>query len=80
MAIGLINIEKTLQEKNIVTYKYYTIDSGVGFVTIDRGTGDFNIIQIAEGDFDYSLSKRVYWALIRHFEEGDLPEKTCWAS
>jgi len=47
---------------------------------MDRGTGDFKIFRIAEGDHEYGLSKMVYWALLKHWREGALPGETFWAS
>ena len=80
MAIGLININKIEENFGVVTYHYHTDDSGVGIVTMDRGTGDFKIFRIAEGDHEYGLSKMVYWALLKHWREGALPGETFWAS
>jgi hypothetical protein len=46
---------------------------------IDKRNGDVHTLELAEGD-NGMYAQRASWALIKHWKNGEFPEKTCWAS
>ena len=57
----------------------YTLKVVSGKLKIDKKNGDVHTIEFAESD-NGMYAQRASWALIRHWKEGEFPEKTCWAS
>lgn len=50
-----------------------------GKIRINKRTGIIDIIEYAEGDNGMYV-QRAIWALMKHWRQGKLPDKTCWAS
>lgn len=50
-----------------------------GKIRINKITGDVDVVQLAEGDNGIYM-QRAGLALIKHWEKGEFPERTCWAS
>jgi hypothetical protein len=50
-----------------------------GRARISKETGEVEVIELAEGDNGMYV-QRATLALIKHWRQGEFPEKTCWAS
>ena len=50
-----------------------------GTIKIDKRTGETHVIDLAEGDKGL-YAQRADSALRKHWEKGEFPDKTCWAS
>lgn len=50
-----------------------------GIIKIDRRTGETHVVELAEGDKG-SHAQRAAAALRKHWEKGEYPDRTCWAS
>ncbi len=50
-----------------------------GRVKINKTTGDVDIVELAEGDKGMYIQRAIL-AIIKHWKNGELPDKTCWAS
>lgn len=50
-----------------------------GRLKIDKRNGDVHTIELAEGDAG-SYAKCASWALIKHWQKGEYPDKAYWES
>lgn len=57
----------------------YKLKTVKGKLKIDKKNGDVHTIELAECDKGM-YAQRASWALIKHWKNGEFPEKTCWAS
>ena len=84
------------EDKNFVYYTYqfsipgeeyksasgkirYKLKIVIGRLKIDKKNGDVHTIELAEGD-PGSYAKCASWALIRHWQKGEYPDKAYWES
>ncbi len=51
----------------------------VGTIKIDKRTGETHVVEFAEGDKGL-YAQRAASTLRKHWEKGEFPDKTCWAS
>jgi hypothetical protein len=61
-------------------YRYVASDGSVGRLEIAKVDGSSRPVEIASGDREerfYTLAAR---KLLKHFQAGEFPEETCWAS
>ncbi|MEJ2463484.1 MAG: hypothetical protein P8098_17920 [Candidatus Thiodiazotropha sp.] len=73
-------IEKTDENDSKVTYRF-TGDRGVfGLFEIDKGSGEFTLKEPMPGDEAQNIYRRASVKVLREWREGNLPEKTEWAS
>jgi hypothetical protein len=75
-----IAIRKEIENEVDATYKYISPDGSMGFLRINKNDGSCNPIKIAVGDPEerfYALAAR---KLFKHFQAGEMPQETCWAS
>jgi len=79
MAVYL-DIKKASEKDDSVTYSYSTVDGRSGEFTIDKASGEIQILRLADGDDDEHLFRRAAHKITKHCREGELPELTCWAS
>jgi hypothetical protein len=75
-----IEIRKTEENSSEVIYTFSTDLSGLGKVSIHKKTGDCNILKEPENDVEHILSSRVCRKLAKHWQKGEFPDITCWAS
>jgi hypothetical protein len=59
--------------------KRFKLKTVSGKLQIDKKTGDIHTLELAEGD-NGSYVLRAGWALRKHWQNGEFPDKTCWAS
>lgn len=57
----------------------YKLKEVAGKLKIDKKNGDVYTLELAESD-NGMYAQRASWALIKHWKDGEFPEKTCWAS
>lgn len=50
-----------------------------GSLRINKKSGDVKVLSFADGD-NGTYADRASMALIKHWNNGEFPEKTCWAS
>ena len=75
-----VEIRRDRETLDGFVYHYVASDGSVGRLEIARADGSSRPIEIASGDLDersYSLAAR---KLLKHFQAGEFPEETCWAS
>ena len=61
-------------------YRYEASDGSIGWLEISKLDGSARMVALASGDADgraYALAARKLW---KHFEVGEFPQATCWAS
>jgi hypothetical protein len=76
----LVLLHKIFESQGEAEYSYGESESTVGRLRLDKGTGEISLVQLATGDADQALFTRAAWKLEEHWEEGKLPDMTCWAS
>ena len=75
-----VEIRKDKATERGYAYRYVASDGSVGHLEIDSSDGSTRPLDIASGDKDerfYSLAAR---KLLKHFQAGEFPDETCWAS
>lgn len=78
----LIDIVKLEQTEKIVRYKYYiyTTPEDYGVLEIDLDSEKVYEVKQAPNDPDKILFNRAAMKIAKHWENGNFPDKTCWAS
>ncbi len=79
MAVYL-DIQKTSEHGDVVSYLYRTTDNREGAFDINKQSGEIILKRLAAGEEDEHLFRRAAHKITKHFREGELPETTCWAS
>jgi hypothetical protein len=75
-----VEIRKETETTTGFIYRYVAFDGSVGRLEIDKCDGITRPISIAIGDVSgrsYALAAR---KLLKHFQAGEFPDETCWAS
>jgi hypothetical protein len=75
-----VPIRKDRETDGGFVYRYTASDGSVGLLEISKSTGSSQPIEIAAGDDEqrsYMLAAR---KLLKHFQAGEFPEETSWAS
>lgn len=75
-----VEIRKNRETLSGFEYRYVAADGSIGRFEVSRVDGSSHPIEIASGDVDsrfYYLAAR---KLLKHFQSGNFPEETCWAS
>lgn len=75
-----IQLKKTSDDGLFVSYEYWTTGRRPGVVKIEKSTGSVYIVEQAEGDEGEAQAKRAGFALMKHWKNGEYPEKAHWAS
>ena len=78
----LIYINKISEQKNDeeVIYSFSTPEGDFGKVSISKKTGECFVIEEPEWDKKHGLAARVGVKLEQHWQKGEFPDMTCWAS
>ena len=75
-----VAIRKEEETLNGFVYRYVVADGSVGRLEISKLDGSSRPIEIASGDGEgrsFALASR---KLLIHFQTGEFPNETCWAS
>ena len=79
MAVYL-DIEKTAASAAFVEYEFRTVDERSGVLRIDLRSGKVELQRMLPGDKDGGLFARASHKVSKAWEDGELPDKLCWAS
>jgi hypothetical protein len=81
MSLGLqIAIQKVAEDAWSTQYSYNTLGNGHGLVRINRSTGEVGLVRPSPDDGQGLLFSRVAYKLKKHWDAGELPDYTDWAS
>ena len=82
MSLGLeIHIEQTGLDESCATYSFYQVGQGPGRLMISRQTGEVTLLEAAPNETaSNDIFLRAASKLTRHWRNGELPERTFWAS
>jgi hypothetical protein len=75
-----IEIKKIHEDEKEVFYSFLTPEGDFGKVSITKETFNFCIIEEPGYDKESKLATRVGIKLAKHWEKGEFPDITCWAS
>ena len=75
-----VEIRRDRETQNGFVYRYLASDGSVGRLEIDKSNGVSQPIQIAPGDKDERFYELAARKLFKHYQAGEFPEETCWAS
>jgi hypothetical protein len=75
-----IAIRKMNESDIVVTYSFGIGDDVTGCLEIDKATGQIRIVSQAPNDESSRLFSRAAQKLRQHWEKGEYPSTTCWAS
>lgn len=75
-----IEIKKISEDNFYASYEYSSTENKVGKITIDKKTGDVYFDQLAEDDVTAAKANRAATKLMKHWQKGEYPDKTYWAS
>jgi hypothetical protein len=75
--IEIDKISKTVDE---AAYEFSDSGTGTGRLRLDKASGNVTEVVPAPGDSRGHRFQRAAVKVIRHWKEGPLPDKTCWAS
>jgi len=76
----LVLLKKISETPEVAEYSYGPSEEVVGRVQIDKYSGEVSLLQLAPGDTQQALFTRAAWKLEEHWEEGQFPDTSCWAS
>lgn len=75
-----IDLDKVEHTEEYVRYKYYNRTDNMGIIELNFTTGKFKAIIAAPDDPNGYMFERAAMKIVKHWKQGELPEKTCWAS
>ena len=75
-----VSINKVEEGSNVVKYAFSTNDDCIGYFTINKESGDINLLAPLLGDPQGKIFARAAYKIKRYWQGGELPEQTCWAS
>jgi uncharacterized protein affecting Mg2+/Co2+ transport len=88
MGIYVEVIKTNKENERFVFYDYQfsipnietkTLKLVAGKLKIDKKNGEVHTVVLAQGDKG-ARAQRAAWALIRHWKNGEFPDKTSWES
>ena len=75
-----IDLDKIEHTNEYVRYKYYNTADNVGILELNFSTLKFKEIQPTPYDINGYMFERAAMKITKHWNKGELPDKTCWAS
>lgn len=75
-----VAIQKTGEDDIYAEYKFGPNAESVGYLRINKGTGEINVLEDAPEDDTCAYSIRASRKLTLHFRNNEFPEVTCFAS
>ncbi len=75
-----IEIEKLKERENTVQYKFSLLNECSGILSINKDSGDVTLIEPLPNKHGENHFARAAYKVKKHWKEGNLPDKTCWAS
>lgn len=75
-----IEIDKISENVDEAIYEFSDTEAGKGRLRLDKASGDVMEVVAAPGDVHGRRFQRAAVKVVGHWKEGQLPDKTCWAS
>jgi len=75
-----ISIRKVSESKEFAKYTFSTTDGREGVLSLSKDDGSVVLLTPMPGDVKKDYFARASHKIKKHWENGDLPEKTSWAS
>lgn len=75
-----IDIEKISETVDETIYEFSDTQAGKGQLRIDKASGNVTEVIPAPGDSQGHRFQRAAVKVLRHWKDGQFPNKTCWAS
>jgi hypothetical protein len=75
-----IVIRKIQETKDSAEYGFGKSEDQLGILKINKLTGEVLLVKEAPGINSNSLYEKAAYKIRKHWESGELPENTCWAS
>jgi hypothetical protein len=75
-----IEIDKISENADEAIYDFSDSEARKGRLRLDKASGDVTEVVAAPGDVHGRRFQRAAVKVVRHWKEGQLPDKTCWAS
>jgi hypothetical protein len=75
-----IAIRKIDENANTVDYTFGLSEGADGRLRLDKVSGQVSLLQAAPGDHQNRFYGRAAHKVRKHWEDGEIPDKTCWAS
>jgi hypothetical protein len=75
-----VAIRKVSENDSTATYSYGVEEDRTGCIQIDKKTGQVQIVDQAPNDEFSRIFSRAARKLRQHWEKGEYPASTCWAS
>jgi hypothetical protein len=75
-----IAIRKVYEDESAAEFCFGLSEDRLGRTRLDKATGQLSLIEPAPGDSQSRVYCRVAFKIKEHWEAGELPAETCWAS
>jgi hypothetical protein len=75
-----IAIRKLDEDDIRVAYSFGVAEDKTGRMEIDKGSGQVRVVHQAPDDESSHISSRAAHKLREHWQKGEYPASTCWAS
>lgn len=75
-----ISITKLTDNNDFADYSFSDNDKQSGVLRLIKSSGKIELLTALPNDEKESFYQRAAYKVKKHWEAGELPEKTCWAS
>lgn len=79
MALSIV-IRKLIDRPTSAAYAFGTCEDRLGQLKIEKATGNIMLVEPAPGDDTGALYQRALYKIQKHWDSGEIPDVTCWAS
>jgi len=75
-----IEIEKLKERNDSVQYRFGLIDKSSGILSINKNSGEISLLEPLPNENGDNHFARAAYKIKTHWKDGNLPDRTCWAS
>lgn len=75
-----IAIRRLNADESSAEYAFGENEERMGRLQLDRGNGESRLLETCPDDGSGGMFQRAGRKLFLHWQQGELPESTCWAS
>ena len=78
-----IELNKREETELSVTYEFFSRfgnHEDTGILEVNKKTGAYKVLKELPGDVNNKLEEYACRAILKHWQKGEYPDKTCWAS
>jgi hypothetical protein len=75
-----IDLHKIKEDDLVARYRFCTSEKVIGIIEIRKIDGNVSEIEAAPEDRLGRIFERSAWALMNHWQKGEYPDQTYWAS